>query len=180
MIPLHLISLARIIIFMIAILAHARQVEWTARLDFLWQLQASQEKREMSVLQQSNKRILYNLLPAHVAAHFLDDQFRNNMVSKRRKNNGFLKIINAWHAGTNNGEFFVKFWDRFALLFLGYSWTGFILSKLLQSWCHFLFCAKFSRVLHRNGWLKSGCRVFATFERNYCRFWWGKWKEECF
>lgn len=66
---------------MIAILAHGRQVEWTARLDFLWQLQASQEKREMSVLQQSNKRILYNLLPAHVAAHFLDDQFRNNMVS---------------------------------------------------------------------------------------------------
>lgn len=80
MIPLHLISLARIIIFMIAILAHARQVEWTARLDFLWQLQASQEKKEMAVLQQSNKRILYNLLPAHVAAHFLDDQFRNNMV----------------------------------------------------------------------------------------------------
>lgn len=66
---------------MIAILAHARQVEWTARLDFLWQLQASQEKKEMAVLQQSNKRILYNLLPAHVAAHFLDDQFRNNMVS---------------------------------------------------------------------------------------------------
>ncbi len=46
-------------------------VEWTARLDFLWQLQASQEKREMAVLQQSNKRILHNLLPSHVAAHFL-------------------------------------------------------------------------------------------------------------
>lgn len=65
---------------MIAILAHGRQVEWTARLDFLWQLQASHEKREMAVLQESNKRILYNLLPAHVAAHFLDNQFRNNMV----------------------------------------------------------------------------------------------------
>ncbi|XP_052562760.1 Ca(2+)/calmodulin-responsive adenylate cyclase isoform X1 [Culex pipiens pallens] len=79
-IPLHTISLARIIIFMIAILAHGRQVEWTARLDFLWQLQASQEKKEMSVLQQSNRRILYNLLPSHVAAHFLDNQFsRANM-----------------------------------------------------------------------------------------------------
>lgn len=84
-IPLHTISLARIIIFMIAILAHGRQVEWTARLDFLWQLQASQEKKEMSVLQQSNRRILYNLLPSHVAAHFLDNQFsRNNMVSLER------------------------------------------------------------------------------------------------
>nr|XP_029711450.1 Ca(2+)/calmodulin-responsive adenylate cyclase isoform X3 [Aedes albopictus] len=79
-IPLHTISLARIIIFMIAILAHGRQVEWTARLDFLWQLQASQEKKEMSVLQQSNRRILYNLLPSHVASHFLDNHFsRNNM-----------------------------------------------------------------------------------------------------
>jgi adenylate cyclase 1 len=84
-------SMARIIIFMIAVLTHGRQglhcfvgywfniliifclklVEWTARLDFLWQLQASQEKREMAVLQQSNKRILHNLLPSHVAAHFL-------------------------------------------------------------------------------------------------------------
>lgn len=78
-IPLHTVSLARIVIFMIAILAHGRQVEWTARLDFLWQLQASHEKREMAVLQESNKRILYNLLPAHVAAHFLDNQFRNNV-----------------------------------------------------------------------------------------------------
>ncbi|XP_055914103.1 Ca(2+)/calmodulin-responsive adenylate cyclase isoform X1 [Eupeodes corollae] len=77
-IPLHLVSLARIFIFMIAILVHGRLVEWTARLDFLWQLQASQEKKEMDVLQESNKRILHNLLPAHVAAHFLDAQFRNN------------------------------------------------------------------------------------------------------
>ncbi|XP_055390218.1 Ca(2+)/calmodulin-responsive adenylate cyclase isoform X2 [Condylostylus longicornis] len=78
-IPLHLISMARIVIFMIAILVHGRLVEWTARLDFLWQLQASQEKKEMDVLQESNKRILHNLLPAHVAAHFLDNQFRSNM-----------------------------------------------------------------------------------------------------
>ena len=62
-IPLHFVSIAQIIIFMIAVLTHGRQVEWTARLDFLWQLQASQEKREMSVLQESNKRILHNLLP---------------------------------------------------------------------------------------------------------------------
>lgn len=75
MIPQHTITLLRIFLFMIAVLTHGRQVEWTARLDFLWQLQASHEKREMAVLQESNKRILYNLLPAHVAAHFLDNQF---------------------------------------------------------------------------------------------------------
>lgn len=73
--------MTRIIIFMIAILVHGRLVEWTARLDFLWQLQASQEKKDMDVLQESNKRILHNLLPAHVASHFLDNQFRSNMVN---------------------------------------------------------------------------------------------------
>jgi len=34
----------------------------------------------MEALQSSNKRILFNLLPAHVANHFLDNQFRNNLV----------------------------------------------------------------------------------------------------
>lgn len=37
----------------------------------------------MDALQHSNKRILFNLLPAHVATHFLDNQFRSNMVSRR-------------------------------------------------------------------------------------------------
>lgn len=67
--------------FVLAVLLHGRQVEWTARLDFLWQVQANEEKREMDALQHSNKRILFNLLPAHVATHFLDNQFRSNMVS---------------------------------------------------------------------------------------------------
>ena len=69
-----------------------------ARLDFLWQLQARDEKLDMEALQGSNRwaltsrklprfnsfifrRILFNLLPSHVATHFLDNQFRSNMVS---------------------------------------------------------------------------------------------------
>ena len=35
------------------------------------------------IFQSSNKRILFNLLPAHVATHFLDNQFRNNLVKKK-------------------------------------------------------------------------------------------------
>jgi len=34
---------------------------------------------DMLELQNSNRRILFNLLPAHVASHFLDSQLRNNM-----------------------------------------------------------------------------------------------------
>jgi hypothetical protein len=47
--------------------------------------QANEEKREMDALQHSNKRILFNLLPAHVATHFLDNQFRSNMVTLSHK-----------------------------------------------------------------------------------------------
>lgn len=72
--------MVEILIFVLAVFLHGRQVEWTARLDFLWQIQANEEKRDMDALQHSNKRILFNLLPAHVATHFLDNQFRNNMV----------------------------------------------------------------------------------------------------
>lgn len=43
--------------------------------------QAKEEEKDMDSLQRSNKRILFNLLPAHVATHFLDNQFKNNMVS---------------------------------------------------------------------------------------------------
>lgn len=35
----------------LAVLLHARQTEWTARLDFLWQIQARDEKRDMDALQ---------------------------------------------------------------------------------------------------------------------------------
>ncbi|XP_032594400.1 Ca(2+)/calmodulin-responsive adenylate cyclase isoform X1 [Drosophila grimshawi] len=104
-IPLHLISLARIVIFMIAILVHGRLVEGTARLDFLWQLQASQEKKEMDVLQASNKRILHNLLPAHVAAHFLDAQFRNNMELYHQS---YAKVGVIFASVPNFNEFYTE------------------------------------------------------------------------
>lgn len=79
-IPLTIIGPLVILHFALAILLHGRQVEWTARLDFLWNHQANEEKFDMVELQESNKRILFNLLPSHVATHFLDNQFRNNMV----------------------------------------------------------------------------------------------------
>ncbi len=78
---MHIIGPVVILHFVLAVLIHGRQVEWTQRLDFLWNSQANEEKSEMHELQDSNRRILFNLLPSHVAAHFLDHQFRNHMVS---------------------------------------------------------------------------------------------------
>jgi hypothetical protein len=42
--------------------------------------QAADEKLEMMELQNNNRHILCNLLPAHVAAHFIGANYRNNMV----------------------------------------------------------------------------------------------------
>ncbi|XP_065567716.1 Ca(2+)/calmodulin-responsive adenylate cyclase-like isoform X2 [Artemia franciscana] len=78
-IPLTPLATLHLLLFGAAILVHGRQVEWTARLDFLWQSQASEEKREMETLQQSNRKILFNLLPRHVAVYFLDNQLKSNM-----------------------------------------------------------------------------------------------------
>ena len=85
MVPLNVISDIVVLIFVLAVALHGRQVEWMARLDFLWQLQAREEKMDMEALQSSNKRILFNLLPAHVATHFLDNQFRSNLVRSRSR-----------------------------------------------------------------------------------------------
>ncbi|XP_040577884.1 adenylate cyclase type 1 isoform X2 [Lepeophtheirus salmonis] len=78
-IPLDVSSIVILIIFLFGVTLHGRQVEWMTRLDFLWQIQARDEKFDMEALQNSNRRILFNLLPAHVATHFLDSQFRNNL-----------------------------------------------------------------------------------------------------
>lgn len=43
----------------------------TCRLDFLWKLQATEEKEEMEHLKAYNQKLLANILPEHVAAHFL-------------------------------------------------------------------------------------------------------------
>jgi adenylate cyclase 1 len=65
------IALVQIWLFLFTVLAAAFQFEWISRLDFLWQWQAHSERQEMESLQQSNRKILFNILPTHVAMYFL-------------------------------------------------------------------------------------------------------------
>lgn len=51
-----------------------------ARLDFLWRLQARKEVEDMRELREHNACLLLNILPAHVAQHFLERD-RNNEVA---------------------------------------------------------------------------------------------------
>ncbi|XP_052746735.1 adenylate cyclase type 6 [Bicyclus anynana] len=62
----------------VALVLHSRQTESTYRLDFIWKLQATDEKEEMEHLEAYNKKLLSNILPEHVAEHFLRCD-RNNL-----------------------------------------------------------------------------------------------------
>ncbi|XP_068176301.1 adenylate cyclase type 1-like [Antennarius striatus] len=60
-----------------ALALHSRQLDLKLRLDYLWATQAEEERDDMEKVKLDNKRILFNLLPAHVAQHFLMSNPRN-------------------------------------------------------------------------------------------------------
>jgi len=62
-----------LLLFLVAVCYHARLVEVTARLDFLWAQAAGRELDEMADTRRSNAALLTNILPGHVAAHFLNE-----------------------------------------------------------------------------------------------------------
>ncbi|XP_041831980.1 adenylate cyclase type 8 [Melanotaenia boesemani] len=66
------ISILLMAMFFVAVFYNGRQWEATARLDFLWRLQAQQEVEDMRELREHNECLLHNILPMHVAQHFLE------------------------------------------------------------------------------------------------------------
>lgn len=59
------------------------QLEYTARLDFLWRVQAKEEINEMKELREHNENMLRNILPSHVARHFLEKDRDNEVCTKQ-------------------------------------------------------------------------------------------------
>lgn len=68
-----------------------RQIEFTARTDFLWQTKLKVEQEEVETMRGINKILLENILPAHVAEHFLQE--RKTQVS----HGYFLPIEKTWN-----------------------------------------------------------------------------------
>ena len=56
-----------------------RRIEYTSRTDFLWKNKLKVEQDEVETMRGINKILLENILPAHVAGHFLAT--RENQVS---------------------------------------------------------------------------------------------------
>uniref|UniRef100_A0A4W3J2J9 adenylate cyclase n=1 Tax=Callorhinchus milii TaxID=7868 RepID=A0A4W3J2J9_CALMI len=70
---LRLNSILKLAVLMIMI-----ALEYTARLDFLWRVQAKEEVNEMKELREHNENMLRNILPSHVARHFLEKDRDND------------------------------------------------------------------------------------------------------
>jgi hypothetical protein len=46
----------------------------------LFSPQATEEKKEMEQLRDYNKKLLHNILPSHVAGHFLATEKKNEVI----------------------------------------------------------------------------------------------------
>uniref|UniRef100_A0A3P8VWT9 Adenylate cyclase type 2 n=1 Tax=Cynoglossus semilaevis TaxID=244447 RepID=A0A3P8VWT9_CYNSE len=64
-------------IFFITLLVLARQNEYYCRLDFLWRDKFKRECEEIETMENLNRVLLENVLPAHVAEHFLGCNWKN-------------------------------------------------------------------------------------------------------
>ncbi|XGW17237.1 hypothetical protein V3C99_002110 [Haemonchus contortus] len=58
----------------VLILMQTRRSELISRYDFIWKLQALDEQLEMKRRHAQNRCVLENILPSHVAKHFLEDK----------------------------------------------------------------------------------------------------------
>ncbi|XP_008832799.1 adenylate cyclase type 2 isoform X1 [Nannospalax galili] len=64
-------------VFFITLLVLGRQNEYYCRLDFLWKNKFKKEREEIETMENLNRVLLENVLPAHVAEHFLARSLKN-------------------------------------------------------------------------------------------------------
>jgi adenylate cyclase 8 len=81
-IPAQIQLLMLILLFVYVVVYHSRLVEVTSRLDFLWKKQAERELSDMDEVRTYNSQLLRNILPDHVAMHFLLCEERRMDVRK--------------------------------------------------------------------------------------------------
>ncbi|XP_071455544.1 adenylate cyclase type 8 [Hetaerina americana] len=89
--PLSSQMLILLLLFLQVVSYHARLVEVTSRLDFLWKQQARRELSDMMETRQNNAQLLKNILPDHVAQHFLaQDRRPEELYSQSRDKVGVM------------------------------------------------------------------------------------------
>nr|XP_006825139.1 PREDICTED: adenylate cyclase type 2-like [Saccoglossus kowalevskii] len=79
-------------------------MEYTARLDFLWQSKFGVEREEVETMESLNKVLLENVLPKHVAEHFL----KSGMKSDELYHQGYSLVAVMFASIPNYKEFYTE------------------------------------------------------------------------
>ncbi|XP_044750302.1 adenylyl cyclase 78C [Coccinella septempunctata] len=80
-----------LVVFFLMVAYHARLVEVSSRLDFLWKQQAERELQDMLETRHNNTQLLKNILPNHVAHHYLSsDRNSDELFSQYREEVGVM------------------------------------------------------------------------------------------
>jgi len=77
-VPAHVLLTMASFLLLLAVILQSRHTELCMRLDFLWKLQAMEEKVDTERLQHHNRKLLENILPVHVADYFLKAERKND------------------------------------------------------------------------------------------------------
>ncbi|KAK2501522.1 hypothetical protein MC885_013296 [Smutsia gigantea] len=71
---LRMMTLFYLVLFYATLLMLSRQIDYYCRLDCLWKKKFKKEHEEFETMENVNRLLLENVLPAHVAAHFIGDK----------------------------------------------------------------------------------------------------------
>ncbi|XP_057569040.1 adenylate cyclase type 7 isoform X3 [Hippopotamus amphibius kiboko] len=67
-----------LVLFYTTLLMLSRQIDYYCRLDCLWKKKFKKEHEEFETMENVNRLLLENVLPAHVAAHFIGDKLNED------------------------------------------------------------------------------------------------------
>ncbi|XP_037733900.1 adenylate cyclase type 7 isoform X1 [Chelonia mydas] len=65
-------------LFYVTLILFSRQIEYYCRLDCLWKNKFKKEHEQFETMENVNRLLLENVLPAHVAAHFIGDKLNED------------------------------------------------------------------------------------------------------
>uniref|UniRef100_H0V0H0 Adenylate cyclase type 7 n=1 Tax=Cavia porcellus TaxID=10141 RepID=H0V0H0_CAVPO len=67
-----------LVLFYVTLVMLSRQIDYYCRLDCLWKRKFKKEHEEFETMENVNRLLLENVLPAHVAAHFIGDKLNED------------------------------------------------------------------------------------------------------
>lgn len=67
-----------LVLFYTTLILLSRQIDYYCRLDCLWKNKFKKEQEEFETMENVNRLLLENVLPAHVAAHFIGDKLNED------------------------------------------------------------------------------------------------------